>query len=206
MSPPTPSEIATATRPTGAATRPPSISRRSTSRPKPSVPSTWPSVPGGRSESRRLCLNGSIAITSGTAYDTRSSKPNSASAPIPTRSRLKRHQARRYGPAGFTSAGSRRRSATTADTSGARGARSGRRIALSDAGGQEAVADVHEQVRDDIGDGGEQDHALSDGIILRVDRPGAELAGSLRRDAGRHCAAVLRHAPRLRACRKAVRR
>src|SRR5260221_6798548 len=178
MSPPTPSEIATATRPTVSDTRPPSISRRSTSRPKPSVPSTWPSVPGGRSESRRLCLNGSIAITSGTAYDTRSSKPNSASAPIPTRSRLKRHQARRYGPAGFTSVGSRRRSATTADTSGARGATSGRRIALSDAGGQEAVADIHEQVRDDIGDRGEQGDALYAGLVLRVDGFDGQLANA----------------------------
>src|SRR5438105_7749669 len=179
MSPPTPSEIATATRPIVSDTRPPSTSRSRTSRPKPSVPSTWPSVPGGSSESRRLCLNGSIAMARGTAYDTRSSRPNSARAPMPTRSRLKRHHARRYGPAGFTSLGSRRRSATTADSSGVRGATSGRRIALSDAGIEEAIADIHEQVRDDVRDRGEQDDALHHGIVLRVDRIDGQLADAL---------------------------
>src|SRR5258708_4104012 len=179
MSPPTPREIATATRPTVSDTRPPSTSRSRTSRPKPSVPSRWPSVPGGSSESRRLCLNGSMAMASGTAYDTRSSRPNSASAPMPTRSRLKRHHARRYGPAGFTSLGSRRRSATTADTSGARGATSGRRIALPDAGVQEAIAHIDEQIRDDVRDRGEQDDALYDGVVLRIDRIDRQLADAL---------------------------
>src|SRR5947209_8281453 len=97
MSPPTPSEIATATRPTVSDTRPPSTSRSRTSRPKPSVPNTWPSVPGGSSESRRLCLQGSMAMASGTAYDTRSSRPDSTSAPMPKRSRLTHHPARRSG-------------------------------------------------------------------------------------------------------------
>src|SRR5438874_3637739 len=199
MNPPTASEIATATRPIVSDTRPPSTSRSRTSRPKPSVPSTWPSVPGGSSESRRLCLKGSIAMASGTAYDTRSRRPNSASAHIPTRSRLKRHHARRYGPAGFTRAGVRRRSATTADTSGAREARSGRRIALSDAGVQEAVADVHEQIREDVRDRGEQDDALHDGIVLRVDRIDGQLADALAGEDGLDDDASREEAPGLEA-------
>src|SRR6266498_1566996 len=121
-----------------------------------------------------------MAMTSGTTYAMTISSARLTNASIAMRSRRSRHHARRYGPAGVDSFGSRRWSAMTADTIGARAMSGGG----TDPGVEEAIRHVHEQIREHVGDGGEQDDPLHQRIVLRQDRVDRELTHALPREDG----------------------
>src|SRR5512132_240774 len=114
-------------------------------------------------------------MTSGTTYAMTTSSARIRSASIAMRSRRRRHHARRYGPAGVDSLGIRRWSAMTADTIGARAMSGGG----TDPGVEEAIRHVHEQIREHVGDGGEQDGPLHERAVLRQDRVDRELSDAL---------------------------
>src|SRR5512132_2868261 len=119
-------------------------------------------------------------MTSGTTYAMTTSSARIRSASIAMRSRRRRHHARRYGPAGVDSLGSRRWSAITADTIGARAMSGGG----TDRGVEEDIRHVHEQMREHVGDGGEQDDPLHERVVLRQDRVYSELPHTLSREDG----------------------
>src|SRR6266508_3265431 len=119
-----------------------------------------------------------MAMTRGTTYAMTISSARLTNASIAMRSRRSRHHARRYGPAGVDSFGSRRWSAMTADTIGARAMSGGG----TDPGVEEAIRHVHEQIREHVGDGGEQDDPLHERIVLRQDRVDRELSDALPRE------------------------
>src|SRR5258705_8716896 len=114
-------------------------------------------------------------MSSGTTYATTTSSASIRNASIAMRSRRSRHHARRYGPAGVDNFGSRRWSAMTAETIGARAMSGGG----TDPGVEEAIRHVHEQIREHVGDGGEQDDPLHQRIVLRKDRVDRELPDAL---------------------------
>src|SRR5437867_6044149 len=106
-----------------------------------------------------------MVMTAGTMYATTPIAPSTSAETTAILSRLRRHHARRYGPAERGRLGSLFRSATTADTTGARWM-SGR----SDLGVDEPIGDVHDQIREHIAQCGEEDDPLHERIILRLDR------------------------------------
>src|SRR5678816_2461265 len=119
-------------------------------------------------------------MTSGATYAMTMRTARMKNASIAMRSLRSRHHARRYGPAGVDSLGSRRWSAMTAETIGARAMSGGG----TDPGVEEAIRHVHEQIREHVGDGGEQDDPLYERIVLRQDRVDRELANALSREDG----------------------
>src|SRR6266850_4731043 len=119
-------------------------------------------------------------MTSGMTYATTPMRISTAAESIAMRSRRSRHHARRYGPAERGSAGRRFRSATTAETTCARAMSGGR----SDLGVDEAIRDVHKQIRDDVRAGGEQDDPLHERVVLLQDRVDRQLPDALPREDG----------------------
>src|SRR5438105_5607312 len=109
-------------------------------------------------------------MSSGTTYAIRAMASRTSADAIATRSRRSRHHARRYGPAGFGSAGSRGRSATTAETTGARTVSGG-----PDLGVDEAIRHVDQEIRDDVRRRGHEDDRLDQRVVLLEDRVDREL-------------------------------
>src|SRR5581483_1765431 len=117
-------------------------------------------------------------MTSGTTYETNAMRPRSPADVSANRSRRRRHHALRYGPAERGSFARRGRSATTADTTGARTISGGR----SDLGVDEAIGDIDHQIRHNVGARGEQDDPLHERVVFLEDRVDRELPDALPRE------------------------